>query len=87
MSAWDRNTECRHPPAPSVCRGKSWPHGLCIGRFDFRHQSVKSSFLSGGIPAFARKFDAVLALLAHLFFLHHWKLSSAHSELWGGANL
>jgi hypothetical protein len=49
--------------------------------------TVKSLLLSGGIAAFARKFDAVLALLAHLFFLHHWKLSSAHSELWGGTNL
>jgi hypothetical protein len=49
--------------------------------------TVKSLLLSGGIAAFARKFDAVLALLAHLFFLHHKKLPSAHSELWRGANV
>jgi len=48
--------------------------------------TVKSLLLSGGIAAFARKFDAVLALLAHLFFLHHRQLPSAHSELWRGAN-
>jgi hypothetical protein len=29
---------------------------------------------------FARRLEAVVALLAHLFFLHHGKLPSAHSE-------
>jgi hypothetical protein len=43
---------------------------------------VKSSFPSGGIPAFARRIDAILDLLAHLFFLHQRKLASAQSELW-----
>jgi hypothetical protein len=32
---------------------------------------VKSLLLSGGIVAFARKIGAVLALLAHSFFLDH----------------
>jgi CRP-like cAMP-binding protein len=36
---------------------------------------VKSLLLSGGIAAFARKFDAVLALLAHLFFLDHTEVA------------
>src|SRR6202453_5187198 len=38
------------------------------GLFDFRDQSVKPLFSAGGTPAFARRLDAVLALLAHLFF-------------------
>jgi hypothetical protein len=35
---------------------------------------------------FARTLDAVLALLAHLFFLHHRKLPSARSEFLRGVN-
>jgi hypothetical protein len=43
-----------------------------MGRIiDFRWQRVKSLLSSGGISVFARKIDAVLALLAHSFFLDH----------------
>jgi hypothetical protein len=53
---------------------------------DFRHQSVKPSFPSGGIPAFARKstlFSPFLRIHSSLIIR---KLPSAHSELWRGAN-
>ena len=65
--AWTEIPSADTPPTPSMS-SESWRHGLCNGRFDFRYQRVKSSLSSGGIPAFARKIDAVLALLAHLFF-------------------
>ena len=65
--AWTEIPSADTRPTPSMS-SESWRHGLCNGRFDFRHQRVKSSFSSGGIPAFARRLDAVLALLAHLFF-------------------
>jgi hypothetical protein len=40
----DRNTEGRQSAGSELVTGESWPHGPCNGRFDFRHQSVKSSF-------------------------------------------
>jgi hypothetical protein len=40
--------------------------------------------LVGRNSIFARTLEAVLALLAHLFFLHHGKLPSAHLKLLRG---
>jgi hypothetical protein len=88
MVAWTEIPSA-HTPAGSECvSSESWPHGLCNGQFDFRHQRVKSLLSSGGIPAFARKIDAVLALLAHFFFFHHKKsLLRTRNFLRGGAKL
>jgi hypothetical protein len=71
-----------NPPGSELVSSESWPHGLRSGRFDFRHERVESLFPSRGIPAFAWKIDAILDLLAHLFFLQQRKLASAQSELW-----
>jgi hypothetical protein len=60
--------------------GESWPHGSCSGRFDIGHQSVKSSFLSGGIAAFARSLALFSPFLRIYSSLEHRKLPSAHSE-------
>jgi len=62
-------------------------------RSGFHHRTAKSAgwdkltfdtrgeiiIFVGRNSRFARTLDAVLAFLAHLFFLHHRKLPSAHS--------
>jgi hypothetical protein len=44
---------------------KSWPLGLCIARFDFKHQIVKPLFSSGGradLPAHLKLFSPFLRI-------------------------
>jgi hypothetical protein len=58
----DRDAESRHLPLRTQ---SSWPHGLCIGRFDFRHQIVKPLFSSGGradLPAHLKLFSPFLRI-------------------------
>jgi hypothetical protein len=60
-------TEIRSPATLPLraLSSKSWPHGLCIGRFDFRHQIVKALFSSGGradLPAHLKLFSPFLRI-------------------------
>ena len=60
-------TEMRSPATLPLraLSSKSWPHGLCIGQFDFGHQIVKPLFSSGGradLPTHLKLFSPFLRI-------------------------
>ena len=60
-------TEMRSPATLPLraLSSKSSPYGLCIGRFDLRHQIVKPLFSSGGradLPAHLKLFSPLLRI-------------------------
>jgi hypothetical protein len=51
--------------SPATTAPSAWPHGLCIGWFDFRHQIMKPLFSSGGranLPAHLALFSPFLRI-------------------------